>query len=43
MDSIRKHPDQEALKAMMEDAGLQRVAYWNLTGGIVAVHRGYKL
>ena len=43
VESIRKHPDQETLKGMMEDAGLQRVNYWNLTGGIVAVHRGYKL
>ncbi len=43
VESIRKHPDQEGLKALMEDAGLERVDYWNLTGGIVAVHRGYKL
>ncbi|MHB1512210.1 MAG: bifunctional demethylmenaquinone methyltransferase/2-methoxy-6-polyprenyl-1,4-benzoquinol methylase UbiE [Acidiferrobacter sp.] len=43
VESIRKHPDQEGLKAMMEGAGLGRVEYWNLTGGIVAVHRGYKL
>ncbi len=43
VESIRKHPDQEGLKAMMEGAGLRRVEYWNLTGGIVAVHRGYKL
>ncbi|MGH8528750.1 MAG: bifunctional demethylmenaquinone methyltransferase/2-methoxy-6-polyprenyl-1,4-benzoquinol methylase UbiE [Nevskiales bacterium] len=42
-ESIRKHPDQEALKAMMEDVGYQRVQYYNLTGGVVAVHRGYKL
>ncbi|WP_297362158.1 bifunctional demethylmenaquinone methyltransferase/2-methoxy-6-polyprenyl-1,4-benzoquinol methylase UbiE [Acidiferrobacter sp.] len=43
VESIRKHPDQEALKALMEEAGFARVGYWNLTGGIVAVHRGYKL
>ncbi len=43
VESIRKHPDQEGLKTMMEGAGLGRVEYWNLTGGIVAVHRGYKL
>ncbi|WP_298137608.1 bifunctional demethylmenaquinone methyltransferase/2-methoxy-6-polyprenyl-1,4-benzoquinol methylase UbiE [Acidiferrobacter sp.] len=42
VESIRKHPDQEGLKGLMEGAGLQRVGYWNLTGGIVAVHRGYK-
>ncbi len=42
-ESIRKHPDQDTLKAMMEQAGYQRVQYYNLTGGIVAVHRGYKL
>ena len=42
-ESIRMHPGQEELKAMMEDAGLERVDYFNLTGGVVAVHRGYKL
>jgi len=42
-ESIRKHPDQEALLAMMRDAGFERASYHNLTGGIVAVHRGYKL
>ena len=42
-ESIRMHPGQEALKSMMEDAGLERVEYFNLTGGVVAVHRGYKL
>ncbi len=42
-ESIRMHPGQEELKTMMEDAGLERVEYFNLTGGIVAVHRGYKL
>lgn len=41
-ESIRMHPDQETLKAMMEDAGLERCDYHNLTGGIVAVHRGFK-
>ncbi len=42
-ESIRMHPDQETLKGMMEAAGLERVEYTNLTGGIVALHRGIKL
>jgi len=42
-ESIRTHPDQESLKAMMEHAGFERVEYFNLAAGIVAVHRGYKL
>lgn len=42
-ESIRMHPDQKTLKSMMETAGLERVAYTNLTGGIVALHRGFKL
>lgn len=42
-ESIRMHPDQETLKSMMEAAGLERVEYTNLTGGIVALHRGIKL
>ncbi|SFM56465.1 bifunctional demethylmenaquinone methyltransferase/2-methoxy-6-polyprenyl-1,4-benzoquinol methylase UbiE [Pseudomonas yangmingensis] len=41
-ESIRMHPDQETLKAMMEDAGFVRVSYHNMTGGIVALHRGIK-
>jgi demethylmenaquinone methyltransferase / 2-methoxy-6-polyprenyl-1,4-benzoquinol methylase len=41
-ESIRMHPDQEELKKMMEDAGLENVKYFNMTGGVVAVHRGYK-
>jgi demethylmenaquinone methyltransferase/2-methoxy-6-polyprenyl-1,4-benzoquinol methylase len=41
-ESIRKHPDQETLKAMMQTAGLDRVHYFNLAGGIVALHKGYK-
>ena len=41
-ESIRMHPGQEELKKMMEDAGLERVEYFNLTGGVVAVHRGHK-
>lgn len=42
-ESIRKHPDQETLKSMFEKAGLSRVSYENLTGGVVALHIGYKL
>jgi demethylmenaquinone methyltransferase / 2-methoxy-6-polyprenyl-1,4-benzoquinol methylase len=41
-ESIRMHPDQETLKQMMEQAGFERCEYFNLTGGIVALHRGYK-
>ena len=41
-ESIRMHPGQEELKAMMEQAGLGKVDYFNLTAGIVALHRGYK-
>ena len=41
-ESIRMHPDQETLKAMMEQAGFDRCEYHNLTGGIVALHRGFK-
>lgn len=41
-ESIRKHPDQESLKLMMEEAGFSRCEYYNMTGGIVAVHKGIK-
>ncbi len=41
-ESIRMHPDQETLKAMMENAGLVRCKYFNMTGGIVALHTGVK-
>ena len=41
-ESIRMHPDQETLKQMMEQAGFAQTSYHNLTGGIVALHRGYK-
>jgi demethylmenaquinone methyltransferase/2-methoxy-6-polyprenyl-1,4-benzoquinol methylase len=41
-ESIRVHPDQNTLKSMMEQAGLERVEYFNLTAGVVALHRGYK-
>ncbi len=42
-ESIRMHPDQESLKDLMEAAGLARVEYFNMTAGVVALHRGYKL
>ncbi|MCS6947295.1 MAG: bifunctional demethylmenaquinone methyltransferase/2-methoxy-6-polyprenyl-1,4-benzoquinol methylase UbiE [Steroidobacteraceae bacterium] len=42
VESIRRHPDQETLLGMMRDAGLEDCRYHNLTGGIVAVHRGYR-
>ena len=41
-ESIRMHPDQETLKKMLEDAGFSDVDYHNMTGGIVALHRGFK-
>lgn len=41
-ESIRMHPDQETLKGMMENAGFDRVEYFNLSGGITALHRGFK-
>ena len=42
-ESIRMHPDQETLKQMMLQAGLERVEYFNLAAGVAALHRGYKL
>jgi demethylmenaquinone methyltransferase/2-methoxy-6-polyprenyl-1,4-benzoquinol methylase len=42
-ESIRRHPDQTTLKSMMENAGLERCRYFNLSGGIVALHQGYRL
>ncbi|TAL91982.1 MAG: bifunctional demethylmenaquinone methyltransferase/2-methoxy-6-polyprenyl-1,4-benzoquinol methylase UbiE [Rhodanobacter sp.] len=41
-ESIRKHPDQETLKGMIERAGFGKVEVRNLTNGIVAIHRAYK-
>jgi demethylmenaquinone methyltransferase/2-methoxy-6-polyprenyl-1,4-benzoquinol methylase len=41
-ESIRKFPDQETLKGMMQDAGLEDCSYHNLTGGIVALHKGFR-
>ena len=40
-ESIRRHPDQETLLGMMREAGLEDCSYQNLSGGVVAVHRGY--
>ena len=41
-ESIRMHPDQDTLKAMMQDAEFENVEYFNMTAGVVALHRGYK-
>ena len=43
VESIRMHPDQDRLKSMMEAAGFEKVSYLNMSGGIVSIHRGYKL
>jgi demethylmenaquinone methyltransferase/2-methoxy-6-polyprenyl-1,4-benzoquinol methylase len=42
-ESIRLHPSQEKLLEMMKAAGFERCNYYNLSGGVAAVHRGYKL
>jgi demethylmenaquinone methyltransferase/2-methoxy-6-polyprenyl-1,4-benzoquinol methylase len=42
-ESIRMHPDQETLLGMLGDAGFAQARYHNLAGGIVAVHRGFKI
>ena len=42
-ESIRMHPDQETLKNMMLQGGFEKAEYQNMTGGIVALHRGFKL
>jgi len=41
-ESIRMHPDQQTLQGMLEQAGFERCDYHNLSGGVVALHRGYK-
>lgn len=41
-ESIRMHPDQQTLEQMLQEAGFEHTRYFNLTGGIVALHRGYK-
>lgn len=43
VESIRMHPDQDTLVGMMRTAGLDRCSYLNLSGGVVAMHRGYRL
>lgn len=42
VESIRMHPDQETMKGMMQEAGFEDVSYFNLCGGIVALHQGFK-
>ena len=42
-ESIRMHPGQEELKTMMETAGFAKVSYHNLTAGVVALHKGFKV
>lgn len=42
-ESIRKHPDQQTLQCMLENAGFEQCDFMNLTGGVVCIHRGYKL
>jgi len=42
VESIRMHPNQETLKSMLQEAGFEEVNYFNLSGGIVALHQGYK-
>ncbi|MCC4119073.1 class I SAM-dependent methyltransferase, partial [Aromatoleum toluclasticum] len=42
-ESIRMHPPHEELMALMEQVGFKRVVYFNLSAGIVALHRGYKV
>jgi demethylmenaquinone methyltransferase/2-methoxy-6-polyprenyl-1,4-benzoquinol methylase len=42
-ESIRLHPNQETLLEMLQSAGFSQTRYHNLTGGIVALHRGYKI
>jgi len=41
-ESIRMHPDQETLKGMIDEAGFEHISYHNMTGGVVALHTGYK-
>lgn len=42
VESIRMHPDQETLKKMMLESDFEDIQYYNLNGGIVALHKGYK-
>ena len=43
VESIRKFPKQEAFASMIRDAGFERVSYRNLTGGIAAIHSGWRI
>jgi len=43
VESIRRFPPQEALVGLMRDAGFERVSWRNLSGGIVAIHSGWRL
>lgn len=42
VESIRMHPDQETLKSMLQESAFEDINYYNLTGGIVALHKGFK-
>jgi demethylmenaquinone methyltransferase/2-methoxy-6-polyprenyl-1,4-benzoquinol methylase len=42
VESIRMHPNQETLKAMMVESGFEDIDYFNLSDGIVALHKGFK-
>ena len=42
VDSIENHPDQESIKKMMEEAGFDRVKYFNILSGIVRIHVGFR-
>jgi demethylmenaquinone methyltransferase/2-methoxy-6-polyprenyl-1,4-benzoquinol methylase len=42
-ESIRMHPDQQTLAQMMSDVGFAKVDYFNLTAGVVALHKGFKI
>jgi demethylmenaquinone methyltransferase/2-methoxy-6-polyprenyl-1,4-benzoquinol methylase len=41
-ESIRMHPGQQELESMLQQAGFEDTEYFNLSGGIVALHRGYR-
>ena len=43
VESIRRFPDQKSFIGMIENAGFERVRYRNLTGGIAAIHSGWRL
>jgi len=43
VESIEQHPDQETLQGMFEEAGMEMCSYENLSGGIVAIHKGFKI